>query len=69
MNHNRIADLATELHRDRLSPVDLAIAIRLEFANNWLSVGNFAESLGIPADMAERLLSVCRDIHKHKMES
>lgn len=64
MDHAKIADIATQLHHGNVSIRDLAIAIRLEFANNWLSVGNCAAGNGIPVDMAERLLTVCREIHE-----
>lgn len=64
MNHNQIADIATELHHGKVSILSLAVAIRLEFANNWLSVGNLAAANGIPVEMADRLLTVCREIHE-----
>lgn len=67
MNHSKIADIATELHHGNVSIADLAIAIRLEFANNWLSVGNCAAANEIPVDMAERLLTACRDIHEYAL--
>ena len=69
MNHAKIADIATDLHHGNASIRDLAIAIRLEFANNWLSVGNCAAANEIPVDMAERLFTVCREIHEFALKS
>ncbi len=64
MNHDAIANVATDLHHGKVSILTLAVAIRLEFANNWLSVANCAAGNGIRPDHAKRLLTVCREIHE-----
>ena len=69
MNHNAIANVATDLCHNKISIQDLAIAIRLEFANNWLSVANCAAGNNLSFDHAERLLTVCREIHESALQS
>lgn len=69
MQHEKIANLATELHHGNISIQSLAIAIRIEWANNWLSPANCAQANGISVKNMERLIAVCRDIHEDAMQA
>lgn len=64
MNHQAIANVASDLALGRISAQSLAIAIRLEFANQFLTYTGFAESHGMTPEHAAELIEICRKIHE-----